>query len=60
MDIGILRAQEFGLVEHPNIKVKDKGYTIKIDEAVADPTRVIVALQLFGPDGKHDKKRLVP
>lgn len=59
VDIGLLRAQEFGLVEHPNIKVKDKGYTIKIDEAVADPTRVIVALQLFGPDGKHEKKRLV-
>lgn len=59
MDIGLLRAQEFGLVEHPNIKVKDKGYTIKIDEAVADPTRVIIALQLFGPNGKHDRKRLV-
>ncbi|OZQ67524.1 hypothetical protein CA600_09130 [Paenibacillus sp. VTT E-133280] len=59
VDIGLLRAQEFGLVEHPNIKVKDKGYTVKIDEAVADPTRVIVALQLFGPDGKHEKKRLV-
>ncbi|MNO36006.1 hypothetical protein D3C76_260660 [compost metagenome] len=59
VDIGLLRAQEFGLVEHPNIKVKDKGYTIKIDEAVADPTRVIVALQLFGPDGKHDRHRLV-
>ncbi|CAH1059547.1 DUF4179 domain-containing protein [Paenibacillus pseudetheri] len=59
MDIGLLRAQEFGLVEHPNIKVKDNGYTIKIDEAVADPTRVIIALQLFGPNGKHDRKRLV-
>lgn len=58
-DIGLLRAQEFGLVEHPNIKVKDKGYTIKIDEAVADPTRVIVPLQLFGPSGKHDRERLV-
>lgn len=58
VDIGLLRAQEFGLVEYPNIKVKDKGYTIKIDEAVADPTRVIVALQLFGPDGKHDRHRL--
>ncbi|OMD42200.1 DUF4179 domain-containing protein [Paenibacillus odorifer] len=58
VDIGLLRAQEFGLVDHPNIKVKDKGYTIKIDEAVADPTRVIVALQLFGPDGKHDRHRL--
>ncbi|WP_313641989.1 DUF4179 domain-containing protein [Paenibacillus sp.] len=59
VDIGLLRAQEFGLVEHPNIKVKDKGYTIKIDEAVADPTRVIVALQLFRPNGKHDRHRLV-
>lgn len=59
VDIGLLRAQEFDLVHHPNIKVKDKGYTIKIDEAVADPTRVIVALQLFGPGGKHDRKRLV-
>jgi len=58
VDIGLLRAQEFGLIEHPNIMVKDKGYTIKIDEAVGDPTRVIIALQLFGPDGKHDRKRL--
>ncbi|RAV22157.1 DUF4179 domain-containing protein [Paenibacillus contaminans] len=58
-DIGLLRAQEFGMVEHPHIQVKDKGYTVKIDEAVADPTRVVVALQLFGPDGKHDRDRLV-
>ncbi|WP_239551404.1 DUF4179 domain-containing protein [Paenibacillus elgii] len=58
VDIGLLRAQEFGLVQHPNIKIKDKGYTLKIDEAVADPTRVIVALQLFGPDGKHERDRL--
>ncbi|KZE82516.1 hypothetical protein AV654_08430 [Paenibacillus elgii] len=58
VDIGLLRAQEFGLVQHPNIKIKDKGYTLKIDEAVADPTRVIVALQLYGPDGKHERDRL--
>lgn len=59
VDNGLLRAQELGLVEHPNIRVKDKGYTIKIEEAVADPTRVVIALQLFGPDGKHDRERLV-
>lgn len=59
VDLGLLRAQEFGLVQHPGIKVRDKGYTIKIDEVVADPTRVVMALQLFGPDGKHDKDRLV-
>lgn len=59
VDIGLLRAQEFGLVHHPNIKVKDKGYTVKVDEVVADPTRVVMALQLFGPDGRHDRDRLV-
>ncbi|MEI7025959.1 DUF4179 domain-containing protein [Paenibacillus sp. y28] len=58
-DIGLLRAQELGLVEHPNIRVTDRGYTLKIDEAVADPTRVVVALQLFGPSGQHDRERLV-
>ncbi|MFD0682790.1 MULTISPECIES: DUF4179 domain-containing protein [unclassified Paenibacillus] len=59
VDIGLLRAQELGLVEHPNIKVKDKGYTVIVNEAVADPTRVVMALQLYGPDGKHDRNRLV-
>lgn len=59
VDIGLLRAQEFGLVHRPNIKVKDKGYTVKVDEVVADPTRVVMALQLFGPDGRHDRDSLV-
>lgn len=58
VDIGLLRAQEHGLVHRPNIKVKDKGYTVKVDEAVADPTRVVMALQLFGPDGQHDRDSL--
>jgi hypothetical protein len=46
----LLRAQEYGLVHRPNIKVKDKGDMVKVDEVVADPTRVVMALQLFGPD----------
>ena len=32
-DIGLLRAQELGLVHNPHIKEKDKGYTLVIDEA---------------------------
>ncbi|MCM3783367.1 DUF4179 domain-containing protein [Neobacillus mesonae] len=58
-DIGLLRAQELGLVHDPHIKVKDEGYTLIIDEAVADPTRVTVALQLFNKKGKHDRDKLV-
>ncbi|MGG4128529.1 DUF4179 domain-containing protein [Paenibacillus illinoisensis] len=58
-DIGLLRAQELGLVHNPHIKVKDKGYTLVIEEAVADPTRVTVALQLFDKKGKHERERLI-
>ncbi|WP_274652822.1 DUF4179 domain-containing protein [Paenibacillus humicola] len=57
-DIGLLRAQELGFVQYPNIKVKDKGYTVQINEAVADPTRVVMALQLYGPDGNAAKELL--
>lgn len=58
-DIGLLRAQELGLLYDPHIKVKDKGYTLVIDEVVADPTRVTIALQLFDRKGKHDRDKLV-
>ncbi|AUO08793.1 hypothetical protein C0638_20715 [Paenibacillus sp. lzh-N1] len=57
-DIGLMRAQELGLVINPHIKVKDKGYTLVINEAVADPTRVTIALQLFDENGKHDRHKL--
>lgn len=58
-DIGLLRAQELGLVYNPHIKEKDEGYTLVIDEAVADPTRVTIALQLFDKKGNHDREKLV-
>ncbi|MFB5675152.1 DUF4179 domain-containing protein [Paenibacillus terreus] len=58
-DTGLLRAQELGLVYDPHIKVKDKGYTLVIDEAVADPARVTIALQLFDEKGKHDRDKLI-
>lgn len=58
-DIGLLRAQELGLVHNPHIKEEDEGYTLVIDEAVADPTRVTIALQLFDKNGKHDRDKLV-
>ncbi|WP_159885600.1 DUF4179 domain-containing protein [Paenibacillus puerhi] len=57
-DYGLLRAQELGLVHYPQVMVKDKGYTVRVDEAVADASRVVLALQLFGPGGKHDRDRL--
>ncbi|ANF97431.1 DUF4179 domain-containing protein [Paenibacillus bovis] len=54
-DYGLLNARELGLVQHPDIKVQSNGYTIKVGEAIADPTRVIMALEVYGPDGKMDR-----
>lgn len=58
VDNGLLKAEEYGLVYSPNIKVSDKGYTLRIEEAAADPARVVVALQLYDNKGKHDRKIL--
>ncbi|MEN1986834.1 DUF4179 domain-containing protein [Paenibacillus hubeiensis] len=58
-DVGLLRAQELGLVHNPHIRVKDKGYTLVIEEVVADPTRVTMALQLFDKKGHHVREKLL-
>lgn len=58
VDMGLLRAREFGLVQHPDIMVEDKGYTVRINEVVADSSRVVLALQLFDQDGKHQRNNL--
>ncbi|MCC3374022.1 DUF4179 domain-containing protein [Cohnella sp. REN36] len=57
-DSGLLRAQELGLIQHPDIRVTDQGYTVRIDEAAADASRVVLALQVFGPDGRHLREHL--
>ncbi|SFJ44675.1 protein of unknown function [Paenibacillus sp. UNC496MF] len=59
VDIGLLNAQELGLIQNPHIKISDKGYTVKVNEAVVDPTRVIMALQLVNSQDQLDRNRLV-
>ncbi|WP_240416088.1 DUF4179 domain-containing protein [Paenibacillus periandrae] len=58
VDYGLLKSQELGLVNNPNIKVKDQGYTMEINEVVADSTRVVMALKLTGPDGMANHNML--
>lgn len=54
-DSGLLQAEQLGLVQHPNIGVTNNGYTIKVNEAVADPTRAIMTLEIYGPDGAMNR-----
>ncbi|MGN7359518.1 DUF4179 domain-containing protein [Paenibacillus sp. SAF-054] len=51
-DSGIMDAQSLGLVQNPHIKVKDKGYTIEINEVVADATRLVMGVKVTDPRGE--------
>lgn len=51
-DSGMMDAQSLGLVQNPHVKVKDKGYTIEINEVVADATRLVMGVKVTDPRGK--------
>jgi hypothetical protein len=51
-DSGLLDARQFGLVQNPHVKVKDKGYTLEINEVVFDPIRIIMGVKIMDPHGK--------
>lgn len=51
-DTGLLDARQLGLVQNPHVKVKDKGYTLEINEAVVDPIRIIMGVKITDPHGK--------
>jgi len=55
-DSGVLQAKEWGLVQHPGIRVEDKGYTLIISEAVADSNRVVIPVLIT--DSKGHKRGL--
>lgn len=51
-DVGMMDARSLGLVQNPHVKVKDKGYTIEINEVVADATRLVMGVKVTDPQGK--------
>ncbi|OXL86203.1 hypothetical protein BCV73_26315 [Paenibacillus sp. SSG-1] len=51
-DIGLLDSQTLGLVQNPHIKVKDKGYTLEINEVVVDAARIMMGVKITDPNGK--------
>ncbi|MEC0240944.1 DUF4179 domain-containing protein [Paenibacillus dokdonensis] len=51
-DSGMMDARSLGLVQNPHVKVKDKGYTIEINEVVADATRLVMGVKVTDPRGK--------
>ncbi|MCJ8011928.1 DUF4179 domain-containing protein [Paenibacillus sp. KQZ6P-2] len=51
-DSGIIDARQLGILQNPHVKVKDKGYTLEINEVVADATRLVMGVKVTDPQGK--------
>lgn len=52
VDIGLWEAQKMGIVQDPHVKVTDQGYTLEINEVVADGARIVLAVKMTNPEGK--------
>lgn len=57
-DIGIIESNQLGIVQNPGIKVEDKGYTLEINEVVADGARIVMGVKLTDPQGRPIKDKL--
>jgi hypothetical protein len=51
-DSGIMDARQVGLLQNPHVKVEDKGYTLEINEVIADATRLVLGVKVTDPQGK--------
>ncbi|WP_136607970.1 DUF4179 domain-containing protein [Paenibacillus dokdonensis] len=51
-DSGIMDARQLGILQNPHVKVRDKGYTIEINEVVADTTRLVMGVKITDPQGE--------
>lgn len=51
-DEGLRRAPDAGLVERINLEVTDKGITLKVEDIVADSSRVAMSFKVLDKNGK--------
>jgi len=57
-DAGLREAQKLGIVQNPHVHVTDKGYTLTINEVVADSNRLVLALALTNSEGYSEPRLL--
>ncbi|AZH28710.1 MULTISPECIES: DUF4179 domain-containing protein [Paenibacillus] len=51
VDSGMKKARETGLVQISGASAKDQGYTLKVNELIADSTRMIIGIDVFDAKG---------
>ncbi|NGZ74916.1 DUF4179 domain-containing protein [Saccharibacillus alkalitolerans] len=51
-DTGMREAREAGMVADSDAAASDAGYTLKVQEVIADSTRMVISVAMFDKDGK--------
>ncbi|AIQ29609.1 hypothetical protein P40081_16665 [Paenibacillus sp. FSL P4-0081] len=57
-DHHLLEAKKAGVVKLPDIEVTDQGYTLTLQEVVADPNRMILNLRITDAKGQPDEEMM--
>ncbi|MFF2907547.1 DUF4179 domain-containing protein [Paenibacillus sp. NPDC057934] len=57
-DIGLMEAQALGVVHQANVQATDKGYTLMLRDVVADPTRMVLSMQIVDEKGQPAKQEM--
>ncbi|MFE4711666.1 DUF4179 domain-containing protein [Paenibacillus sp. NPDC056722] len=57
-DIGLMEAQALGVVQQANVQATDKGYTLMLRDVVADPTRMVLSLQIVDEKGQPAEREM--
>ncbi|AIQ17972.1 hypothetical protein H70357_15800 [Paenibacillus sp. FSL H7-0357] len=50
-ELGLLDAKILGVVQQPDIEKSDKGYTLVLQDVVADPTRLVLNITIMDENG---------
>lgn len=51
VDNGMKNVQETGLVQTSDVSATDQGYTLKVNEVIADSTRLIIGIDVYDAKG---------
>ncbi|ASA21175.1 DUF4179 domain-containing protein [Paenibacillus donghaensis] len=51
-DLHLMKAKELGIIQQPDIQVYDQGYTLSLQEVVADPNRMVINLRITDRSGQ--------
>lgn len=52
LDPSLMKVHELGLDQQANLSVTDNGYTIVLNDVIADPTRLVLAIQVLDKNGQ--------